>query len=429
MSAHRVRAYIRRLLGVLVLALIGSTGAMADERADGAIPPTLLPAPVLRAGLPADTPLSGDAVPWAALSAPPSHGDAGGMLQPGGGGGPRFRYYGLDALGSVRVLFDAAGAVVSRADYEPFGAAASTTTGPQPREQYTGHERDGEVGVDYFGARLYLAAIGRMPSVDPLYAGAVGNPQRWNRYAYALNSPLVMIDPDGRLAAADCNSWIQIELDGQTVDTQVVCVSARAGGGSEGGSAWTASAVADMLAWLRDRMVAPVGGPAADTWDGPTVLEKYPNAAGFGKIDPTTLTEPNGNVTTSDIVSDVLNAGGIVGGLRQTAVKALPAAIKIPMGSAKAGMEHILLRHASNAVTTTSVSRFAQGMGPSEIRALVSEATRGSTAWRVEGASRVLDVNMGRAIGTDHAGSATSGLRIVTDAAGSVITAYPIRVP
>jgi hypothetical protein len=37
-----------------------------------------------------------------------------------------------------------------------------------------------------------------MLSVDPLYAGAVGDAQRWNRYAYALGSPLNYVDPDGR---------------------------------------------------------------------------------------------------------------------------------------------------------------------------------------------------------------------------------------
>ncbi len=75
---------------------------------------------------------------------------------------------------------------------------ATSTTGTLPRQQFTGQERDGEVGVDYFGARLYVPQHGRMPSVDPLYVGAVENPQRWNRYAYALNAPGSLIDPDGR---------------------------------------------------------------------------------------------------------------------------------------------------------------------------------------------------------------------------------------
>jgi hypothetical protein len=90
-------------------------------------------------------------------------------------------------------------------------------------------------------------------------------------------------------------------------------------------------------------------------------------------------------------------------------------------------MEHILRRHAFN--TLTQGSKFAQGMGHIEIRGLINEAARIGGAWRVEGASRILEVNMGRVIGTDLAGNAASGLRVVTDTAGSVITAYPIPIP
>ncbi len=234
MSARRRRAHIRPRLGALVLALLWPTGATAAEaRADGAIPPTPFPAPVLSVGLSADTPLPDDAVPWTTLSAPPAHGEAGGMLQPGGGGGPRLRYYGLDALGSVRVVFDSAGQVVSRADYEPFGAAAATTTGPQPREQYTGHERDGEVGVDYFGARLYLALLGRFLSVDPAPPQSLDRPQRFNRYVYASNRPTSVIDPDGR---GDICSASHAECDLGTAKPPVDRAGGDTGGGGSGGS-------------------------------------------------------------------------------------------------------------------------------------------------------------------------------------------------
>ncbi len=147
-------------------------------------------------GVSGDT-LLGGAIPWSSLTVPPA---LGATMQGGGGGsGPTFEYYALDALGSVRVVFDAAGAVKARADYEPFGAPiATSTTGPLPREQFTGQQRDGEVGLDYFGARFYHATHGRMLSVDPLSLGAVASPQRWNRYAYALNTPTTVVDPDGR---------------------------------------------------------------------------------------------------------------------------------------------------------------------------------------------------------------------------------------
>ncbi len=62
----------------------------------------------------------------------------------------------------------------------------------------TGKERDQESGLDYFGARYYSAAQGRFTSPDPLMASArISDPQTWNRYSYALNNPLRLVDPDG----------------------------------------------------------------------------------------------------------------------------------------------------------------------------------------------------------------------------------------
>lgn len=111
------------------------------------------------------------------------------------------------------------------------------------------------------------------------------------------------------------------------------------------------------------------------------------------------------------------------------AARALPAAVRIPAGNLKAGMEHILRRHAFNTVTTKPASKFAQGMGHIEIRGAINEAVRSGASWQVQGGSRVLETILGRTIGTDLAGNATSGIRVVTDSAGSVITAYPIPIP
>ncbi len=183
---------------VLVGLWVSTVGpALAVDRTEGEggaapVPITVTPV-VTSAGLDAVTPLPGGSIPWAAVAVPPVLEGAGGGTLVQGGGAPQLRYYALDALGSVRVVFDAAGQVVGRADYEPFGAAVpASTTGTLPRQQYTGHERDGEVGVDYFGARMYAPTLGRMPSVDPLYVGAIEDPQRWNRYAYARSNPVSM---------------------------------------------------------------------------------------------------------------------------------------------------------------------------------------------------------------------------------------------
>ncbi len=164
---------------------------VVTEMGSASMPSPPSPSPVVSHAVAADT-LPGGAVPWSSLTAPLAR-DA--MMQGGGGGsgsGSTFEYYALDALGSVRVVFDAAGAVKARADYAPFGSPIPTSTpGPLPREQFTGQQRDGEVGLDYFGARFYHATHGRMLTADPLHVGAIREPQRWNRYAYALNGPLM----------------------------------------------------------------------------------------------------------------------------------------------------------------------------------------------------------------------------------------------
>lgn len=58
----------------------------------------------------------------------------------------------------------------------------------------------GNAGLDYFGARYYGSKIGRFTTVDPRErtAESLIDPQRWNRYAYAVNNPLRYFDPDGR---------------------------------------------------------------------------------------------------------------------------------------------------------------------------------------------------------------------------------------
>ena len=76
-------------------------------------------------------------------------------------------YYGTDALGSVRAVFDQTGGVIARADYMPFGEEVSAP-GPVPVERFTGQARDGEVGKDYFHARALAPGTGRFNAPDPI---------------------------------------------------------------------------------------------------------------------------------------------------------------------------------------------------------------------------------------------------------------------
>jgi RHS repeat-associated protein len=111
-------------------------------------------------------------------------------------------YYHGDHLGSSRQMSNANAYPMWEATYLPYGQEAAVAGGSSTsvnHYKFTGKERDGESGLDYFGARYYASAHGRFVGSDP---GALGirhalNPQKWNRYSYTLNNPLKFVDPNG----------------------------------------------------------------------------------------------------------------------------------------------------------------------------------------------------------------------------------------
>jgi RHS repeat-associated protein len=147
----------------------------------------------------------------------------------------RVEYYGLDALGSVRVVFDANGSILGRMDYGPFGQELSNGSGLSTRG-YAGLFRDGETGLDYAETRSYQSWTGRFSTVDPVYAGLF-DPQQWNRYSYALNSPMTFVDPNGRQAY---NEFVEVRghTDWITMSPMLAFLLGW-GGGMSGGSGST----------------------------------------------------------------------------------------------------------------------------------------------------------------------------------------------
>jgi RHS repeat-associated protein len=110
-----------------------------------------------------------------------------------------------DHLGNVRVSYEKDAAtglakIVDEKNYYPFGLAhvgynsiVSTKKSPY---QFNCKQTLGfgyENMID-FGARNYMADIGRWGCVDPL----AENGHTWSPYNYALNNPVYFIDPDGK---------------------------------------------------------------------------------------------------------------------------------------------------------------------------------------------------------------------------------------
>ena len=96
-----------------------------------------------------------------------------------------------DALGTIRAITNAAGAMVASFTYDAFGlltAHTGTTTTPLG---FTGAYQDIITGFNYLRARYYDPATAAFTSTDPAYQ------KTGQRYTYTNNNPLNQIDPLG----------------------------------------------------------------------------------------------------------------------------------------------------------------------------------------------------------------------------------------
>jgi RHS repeat-associated protein len=109
------------------------------------------------------------------------------------------------------------------------------------RKQFTGYERDTEIGLDFAQARYYGSDHGRFTSPDNfLNDTSAPDTQSWNLYTYARNNPLRLVDPTGEKVYVGnvtgddrtellrrinytygCDSCVSVDNDGYlTVNTQ-----------------------------------------------------------------------------------------------------------------------------------------------------------------------------------------------------------------
>jgi RHS repeat-associated protein len=107
----------------------------------------------------------------------------------------------LNPNGSGRKMTDASGAVVYRAEYDPWGKLLYEWSAPANlnRRKFTGYERNAATNLDYALARMYSSEWGRFLSPDPagLRAARMTSPKSLNRYAYTEGNPINYRDPSG----------------------------------------------------------------------------------------------------------------------------------------------------------------------------------------------------------------------------------------
>ncbi len=120
-------------------------------------------------------------------------------------------FYHTDNFGTPMAMTDMSGKVVWRADELPFGEEYQTEETPERNNRrFLGKQLDRETGLICMGARYLDPRTGRFTQPDPvgLVDPATGkvnqemllNPQRLNRYVYALNNPYKYVDPEGDFA-------------------------------------------------------------------------------------------------------------------------------------------------------------------------------------------------------------------------------------
>ncbi len=109
-------------------------------------------------------------------------------------GGEVFHLHG-DHPGSIGLVTDAAGNIVSQVRYRPYGALR-WTSGTSPTDFGFTAQRLDDFGLMDYNARYYAPRLGRFVSADSIVPGA-GSPLAWDRYAYVDGNPLRYTDPSG----------------------------------------------------------------------------------------------------------------------------------------------------------------------------------------------------------------------------------------
>jgi RHS repeat-associated protein len=114
-----------------------------------------------------------------------------------------------DGLSTTFDIVNSQGNLVQHYNYSAFGnilkisdaANLDVTANPIIKTPFTftGREFDSESGLYYFRARYYFPSIGRFLQKDG-YAGSIGSPLSFNRYAFNMNDPINRIDPSGNVS-------------------------------------------------------------------------------------------------------------------------------------------------------------------------------------------------------------------------------------
>jgi RHS repeat-associated protein len=125
-------------------------------------------------------------------------------------GGTDTEYFLGDALGSVRQLADAIGAVTLENTYNPYGVVVQSIGTVQTSYGYTGESQSD--GLVYLRARYYSAYLNRFIQRDTIEPDPIA-PADWNRFAYTRDNPVNWLDPSGKITQKENIDALVIAAD------------------------------------------------------------------------------------------------------------------------------------------------------------------------------------------------------------------------
>jgi RHS repeat-associated protein len=110
-----------------------------------------------------------------------------------------FAYHLPDALGSVRQLTTASGAVTLAKGYQPYGSTLSSAGNGLSNYAFTGEWQD-NTGLVHLRARYLSTAQGRFLTQD-MWDGDENQPISYNSWLYTYSNPILQTDPSGHKPA------------------------------------------------------------------------------------------------------------------------------------------------------------------------------------------------------------------------------------
>jgi RHS repeat-associated protein len=300
-------------------------------------------------------------------------------------------YYDDDGAGNITGLFDTNLNQVAYYLYDPFGNTIFASGPMATVNPYRSFSKELLLnpGVLYFGRRFYDPVLQRFVNQDPIQElGGI------NMYRFVRNSPLSRIDPWG------------LEDEDDDLD-QRLAIAAN-------GSAFFADYAYDKETRRRHEQIMCEAKQKVKNF--------FKRAAKEAAIQAAIVVATEGLGLVAE-AADLLLAARAARLLEDAA-----AARALPQGSrlTQEGLEHILERHWFTS-GAQGAGKFAEGTTARGLRDMISEAvSRGASRANTLGRpGQIFEYNFGRTIGTGVAGNAASNLRVVVNAAGEVVTAFP----